>query len=47
MLEVSNICLVNATALGCEILKGLVLPGIGGFTIADSKVVEEDDLGIK
>ena len=44
MLEVSNICLVNATALGYEILEGLVLLGIGGFTIADSKVIEEDDL---
>ena len=46
MLEVSNICLVNATALGYEILEGLVLLGIGGFTISDSKVIEEDDLGI-
>lgn len=33
LLENSQICLVNATALGTEILKGLVLPGIGSFTI--------------
>lgn len=37
-------CLINATALGTEILKGLVLPGIGGFTIADDSVVTEEDL---
>lgn len=33
LLENSQICLVNATALGTEIMKGLVLPGIGSFTI--------------
>lgn len=33
LLENSQICLINATALGTEILKGLVLPGIGSFTI--------------
>lgn len=33
LLENSQICLVNATALGTEIMKGLVLPGIGSITI--------------
>ena len=33
LLENSQICLINASALGTEILKGLVLPGIGSFTI--------------
>lgn len=47
LLENSKVCLVNANALGCEVLKGLVLPGIGGFTIADGSVVTEDDLGVK
>ncbi|XP_053956957.1 nedd8-activating enzyme E1 regulatory subunit [Anastrepha ludens] len=46
LLESSTICLLNATALGCEVLKSLVLPGIGGFTIVDGSVVTEDDLGI-
>ena len=34
-LERANICLINATATGTEILKSLVLPGIGSFTIID------------
>ncbi|XP_017466889.1 PREDICTED: nedd8-activating enzyme E1 regulatory subunit [Rhagoletis zephyria] len=46
LLESSTICLLNATALGCEVLKSLVLPGIGGFSIVDGNVVTEDDLGI-
>uniref|UniRef100_W8BRW6 NEDD8-activating enzyme E1 regulatory subunit n=1 Tax=Ceratitis capitata TaxID=7213 RepID=W8BRW6_CERCA len=46
LLESSTICLLNATALGCEVLKSLVLPGIGGFTIVDGSIVTEDDLGI-
>lgn len=46
LLESAKICLVNATGLGCEVLKGLVLPGIGSFTIVDGNVVTEEDLGI-
>lgn len=45
LLENAHICLVNATALGTEILKGVVLPGIGGFTIVDSGLVTEEDIG--
>jgi hypothetical protein len=41
LLENSQICLVNATALGTEILKGLVLPGIGSFTIIGESMAEE------
>ncbi|KAK9499289.1 hypothetical protein O3M35_002346 [Rhynocoris fuscipes] len=44
-LEASHICLINATALGTEILKSLVLPGIGGFTIVDGKKITEEDIG--
>uniref|UniRef100_A0A6M2DU04 NEDD8-activating enzyme E1 regulatory subunit n=1 Tax=Xenopsylla cheopis TaxID=163159 RepID=A0A6M2DU04_XENCH len=45
LLEQARICVINATALGCEIVKGLVLPGIGGFTIVDEKTVTEEDVG--
>ncbi|XP_022197494.2 NEDD8-activating enzyme E1 regulatory subunit [Nilaparvata lugens] len=44
-LETAHICLINATALGTEILKSLVLPGIGAFTIVDEKNVSEEDIG--
>lgn len=43
-LEKSHVCIVNATGTGSEILKNLVLPGIGSFTIIDARNVEEDDL---
>ncbi|KAK6464549.1 hypothetical protein DFJ63DRAFT_284307 [Scheffersomyces coipomensis] len=43
-LENSHICLINATATGCEIIKNLVLPGIGAFTIIDDKKVTISDL---
>ncbi|XP_017769621.1 PREDICTED: NEDD8-activating enzyme E1 regulatory subunit [Nicrophorus vespilloides] len=44
-LENSKVCLINATALGTEILKSLVLPGIGSFTIIDGEKVTEEDIG--
>ncbi|TPX48569.1 hypothetical protein SeLEV6574_g01971 [Synchytrium endobioticum] len=44
-LESAKICLINATATGTEILKNLILPGIGSFTILDSKVVTGSDVG--
>ncbi|CAK9441757.1 uncharacterized protein LODBEIA_P56250 [Lodderomyces beijingensis] len=43
-LENSSICLVNATSTGCEILKNLILPGIGSFTIIDNSKVNKSDL---
>uniref|UniRef100_A0AAG5DDM8 NEDD8-activating enzyme E1 regulatory subunit n=1 Tax=Anopheles atroparvus TaxID=41427 RepID=A0AAG5DDM8_ANOAO len=45
VLENAQVCLINATALGTEILKGIVLPGIGGFTIVDHLPVTEEDVG--
>ena len=36
----------NSTVAGVETLKNLILPGIGGFTIADTARVTEADLGI-
>lgn len=47
LLEAAQLCLVNVTAFGTEILKNIVLPGIGGFTIVDSCVVTEEDVGCK
>ncbi|XP_044734118.1 NEDD8-activating enzyme E1 regulatory subunit [Chrysoperla carnea] len=44
-LESARVCLINATALGSEILKSLVLPGIGTFTIVDSATIQEEDIG--
>ncbi|GAB0091764.1 Nedd8-activating enzyme E1 regulatory subunit [Sergentomyia squamirostris] len=44
-LESAQVCLINATCLGTEILKGIVLPGIGGFTIVDGRTVTEEDIG--
>lgn len=38
-------CLINATAVGCEVLKSLVLPGIGRFTVIDGQTVTQTDLG--
>ena len=32
--------------MGLETLKNLVLPGVGNFTIQDSTVVDEVDLGV-
>ncbi|KAF2682075.1 hypothetical protein K458DRAFT_391112 [Lentithecium fluviatile CBS 122367] len=47
-LENSHILLINSGpgVVGLETLKNLVLPGIGNFTIQDSAVVSEDDLGV-
>lgn len=43
-LEKSRICLLNATAVGTETLKSLVLPGIGYFTIIDENKIGEEDI---
>nr|CAG8454704.1 3211_t:CDS:10 [Entrophospora candida] len=45
-LETAKVCLINGTSTGCEILKDLVLPGIGSFTVVDNKIVEGSDVGI-
>jgi amyloid beta precursor protein binding protein 1 len=44
-LEQGHVCLLNATALGTEVLKNLTLPGVGQFTIVDKELVSERDLG--
>ncbi|RWS26649.1 NEDD8-activating enzyme E1 regulatory subunit-like protein [Leptotrombidium deliense] len=43
-LENSKVCLVNATATGTEILKSLVLPALGSFTIVDDNKVNDEDV---
>eukprot|EP00096_Caligus_rogercresseyi_P005830 TRINITY_DN21867_c0_g1_i1.p1 TRINITY_DN21867_c0_g1~~TRINITY_DN21867_c0_g1_i1.p1 ORF type:complete len:552 (+),score=178.92 TRINITY_DN21867_c0_g1_i1:57-1712(+) len=45
LLEKSHVCLIHANATGTEILKSLVLPGVGAFTIVDNKKVSGEDLG--
>lgn len=47
-LESSHILLINngPGVVGVETLKNLVLPGVGQFTIQDSAVVTEADLGV-
>ncbi|KAH7398333.1 hypothetical protein BKA66DRAFT_199929 [Pyrenochaeta sp. MPI-SDFR-AT-0127] len=47
-LEHSHILLINSGpgVVGLETLKNLVLPGIGNFTIQDSAIVSEADLGV-
>lgn len=44
-LESGHLCLINATALGTEILKSIVLPGVGAITIVDHNMVSEEDIG--
>uniref|UniRef100_A0A8C8E687 NEDD8-activating enzyme E1 regulatory subunit n=1 Tax=Otus sunia TaxID=257818 RepID=A0A8C8E687_9STRI len=44
-LESAHVCVINATATGTEILKNLVLPGIGSFTIVDGSRVSGEDVG--
>jgi len=41
----SHILLIGADAAGSETLKNLILPGVGKFTIVDSDIVTEKDLG--
>uniref|UniRef100_A0A4W5MKA6 NEDD8-activating enzyme E1 regulatory subunit n=1 Tax=Hucho hucho TaxID=62062 RepID=A0A4W5MKA6_9TELE len=44
-LENAHVCLINSTASGTELLKNLVLPGIGSFTIVDGHKVSGEDVG--
>lgn len=46
-LEAAHVCVINATGLGTEILKSLVLPGIGAFTIVDGKKITGEDIEAK
>jgi NEDD8-activating enzyme E1 regulatory subunit len=43
-LETARVCLINATIVGTEILKSMILPGVGYFNIIDDKTVTQDDI---
>lgn len=43
-IESARVCLINAGPTGTEILKNLVLPGLGSFTIIDPHVVTKEDV---
>lgn len=43
-LENSHIALINVSATGCEVLKNLILPGIGKYTIIDDRIVTHEHL---
>ncbi|KAI8343276.1 ThiF family protein [Chlamydoabsidia padenii] len=43
-LENAKVCLLNATATGTEVLKNLILPGVGSITIVDDKIVDKHDI---
>jgi amyloid beta precursor protein binding protein 1 len=42
----ANVCLLNASAVGAEVLKNIILPGFGKFSVVDGKTVEARDLGV-
>ncbi|WFD42223.1 hypothetical protein MPSI1_000864 [Malassezia psittaci] len=44
-LENAKVLVVGASPFSSQILKNLVLPGLGHFTILDDKVVNESDVG--
>ncbi|KAI8388164.1 NEDD8-activating enzyme E1 regulatory subunit [Radiomyces spectabilis] len=43
-LESATVCLLGATSTGCEVLKNLILPGVGNITVVDDQLVQEDDI---
>ncbi|SPO32063.1 related to auxin-resistance protein [Ustilago trichophora] len=45
-LEKSRILVIGASALSAQILKNLVLPGIGSFVLLDDAIVNGADLGV-
>ena len=38
-------CVINATATATEVLKNIVLPGVGHFTIVDGHKISGEDVG--
>lgn len=45
-LEKSRILVIGASALSAQILKNLVLPGIGSFVLLDDAIVDAADMGV-
>jgi len=44
-LERAQVCVINATATATEVLKNIVLPGVGKFTILDDQKLSQEDAG--
>lgn len=44
-LESSHVLLIGATHLGAQVLKNLILPGVGAFTVLDGQQVGVNDIG--
>lgn len=44
LIESANVCVVGAGATGSEILKNIVLPGTGSFTLVDDRIVSGEDV---
>ncbi|KAJ3163335.1 NEDD8-activating enzyme E1 regulatory subunit [Geranomyces variabilis] len=44
-LERSKVCLLKGSGVGTEIVKNLILPGIGSLTVVDCAIVSDSDLG--
>lgn len=44
-LERAKIIVLNASSVGTEVLKNLVLGGIGSFTVVDDAIVTDEDFG--
>lgn len=43
-IEGARVCVINAGPNGSEILKNLILPGLGSFTLIDSHIVSNEDV---
>ncbi|CAO1636143.1 unnamed protein product [Sympodiomycopsis kandeliae] len=44
-LESARVLLIGATHLGAQVMKNLILPGIGSFTVLDGQIVGPNDVG--
>lgn len=44
-IEHANVCILGSSSLAAEILKCLILPGVGRFCIIDDAIVDNSDLG--
>lgn len=42
----ANVCLLNASSVGSEVLKNIILPGFSKFSVVDGRKVDARDLGV-
>ena len=45
-LSAASVCVIGSSAVATEVLKNLILPGIGSFCIVDDAIVTERDLSL-